>query len=72
MKVYYKKNQIYLQNNLREQLRSSVEISIHPKNERELLVRETNVGAAPKLRLPCSINMGNIRKSRFARSESCF
>ena len=47
--VYYKKNQIYLQKNLREQLKSSVEIFIHPKNERELLVRETNVGAVQSI-----------------------
>lgn len=47
--IYYKKNQIYLQKNLREQLKSSVEISIHPQNEKELLVRETNIGAVQSI-----------------------
>ena len=42
--VSCKKNRIYLQKNLREQFSHSVEISIHPNNERELLLREKSSG----------------------------
>lgn len=42
--VCQKRNRIYLRKNLCDQLCSSVEISIHPRNARELLIREKKDG----------------------------
>ena len=42
--IHFKKKKIYLKENLRRQFRHAVEISIHPDNERELLIREKKEG----------------------------
>ena len=46
--VNCKRNRIYLKKNLIECLHSSVEISIHPENDRELLIREKGKGRVKK------------------------
>ena len=46
--VCRKKSRIYLRKNLSAQLRCPVEISIHPRNDRELLIREKKDGAPKK------------------------
>ena len=46
--VNCKRNRIYLKKNLIECLHGSVEISIHPENDRELLIREKGNGKVKK------------------------
>ena len=46
--VNCKRNRIYLKKNLIECLHGSVEISIHPENNRELLIREKGNGKVKK------------------------
>ena len=47
--VYEKRDRIYLKKNLRECIQGPVEISIHPENSKELLIRKIENGTVKKI-----------------------